>query len=370
MFTATEQGRVTNAPVVTERPSSSNRGQSPRRQSHRDKQHGLQQQLTNGVLALADDDTVGVDGLTFSYPLHEAAWDADLDAYRGSKGSKLDNNDPLSPYLRVSGYSPTGPDQQRRAPWMTVQFNPARAADASGAALCTLAATKPVAEHFLHAVDALFPSAEPLDRVRISGLHLTRDFAVDDPAAHLESMRGVRPRHAREQFGYFGDGTGALETVGAAVNGVRFSVYDKATQKPSAWSAVHNLRWEAQLKDGPAVKRHGLDKIDRLTPERLAKRMAVLWLKSRSGEAVQRRAGIHVIAAADLDVVTKRELALYMVAEDNGVELHPDLSRRQRKALKDRLLAVGVQDGRATAGVVLDLLAGVAAASAQWAGAR
>lgn len=351
-----KQGRISDTEVVAQRRSSSNRGQSPRRQSHKDKQNRLQQQLTDGLVALADDPTVGVDGLVLSYPLHEFAWDTSLDDYRG-KGRKLDNGDSLSPYLRVSGYAPSGP-AQRRVPWLQVQFNPARAADATGAALCTLALAQPLTEHYLDAVHAEFPSAVPLDQVRISTLHLTRDFQVHDPASHLDAMRGVRPRHARHQFGYFGDDTGALETVGAVVNGVRFNVYDKAAQKPSAWSAIHNLRWEVQLNDAPAVKRHGLDEIERLTPERLAKRMAVLWLKSRSGEAVQRRPGIEVIAASDLDLASKRELAAYMVAEASGVALHGDYSRRQLKALKDRLRGIGVQDGRAATGAVLDLLTG------------
>ncbi len=86
--------------------------------------------------------------------------------------------------------------------------------------------------------------------------------------------------------------------------------------------------------------------------------MATLWIKSRSGSAVQRRPGVEVIAAADMDWQAKRELVAYMVAESRGVGLHGYHSRRQLKALKD-LRGAGVQEGwAATTGVVLDLLTG------------
>lgn len=167
-------------------------------------------------------------------------------------------------------------------------------------------------------------SADPHD-IKVVGLHLARDFCVDDPSAWVVAAMGTTPAWSRRQAMFVGRKR-QPETMQSGSKSTRVVLYDKYAQAPNAWSEVYRLRWEDQLVEGKTLSRLGLGTVGSLTSTSLAFATARLWRQSKLGEVVKTPALPRVVATSNLSRGEARDLLGWLTARASGLQLDDDLS--------------------------------------------
>jgi hypothetical protein len=324
--------------------------------------------LRDRMLPLSDSFTVGVDKVRLSFALDPATADAaQFETFRRRRGAKITlrlGDVELPAHLSVRGHiGPFG----LTGLWASLEFNPSHAARGlagTSGGLCPWNSAQALCVMALEALRPVAPLGEgsPHD-VKVSVLHLARDFVVEDAAAWIAASNGTTPAWSRSQAIYFGPEQ-APETMTTGSKSVRVILYDKHAQAGTPWSAVHRLRWESQISDPKRLRSLGLGTVGGLHPEALAFATARLWRHSRLGTVVKTPSAAHAVARGGLPAATARDLLGWLTARGEGLRLEDDLSTEDVRAYHDLAAQAGIHVGRSTVSVTrhgrnLDLAGGL-----------
>lgn len=217
--------------------------------------------------------------------------------------------------------------------WASVEFNPAHVAQEQAGeprALCPWEATQAICRRVVALVADVAPALP--GPIALAGLHLTRDFVVDDASRWVAAVIGTRPAWSREQAVYVGD-TGEAETVVSGSKSRRVVVYVKSPKI---------LRWESQVTTAKALGRLELLSVDDLVPEALAQATVDLWRHSRLW-AVRMRPRLIDLVTAERAKDDVREFYGWLASSAEGLPLDHGLTSRRRQALKARAASLGIE---------------------------
>ncbi len=232
--------------------------------------------------------------------------------------------------------------------WATVEFNPshiARKLAGQVGGLCPWDSAQAFCVLLLEALRGVAPArAHPHD-IKVVGLHLARDFCVEDASAWVAAAMGTTPAWSRGQAMFVGPKR-KPETMQSGSKTTRVVLYDKRTQAPSAWSEVYGLRWEDQLAGSETLTRLGMGTVGALTKTSLAFATARLWRQSKLGEVVKTPALSRVLAGSGLPPALARDLLGWLTARVDGLPLDDDLSAEQVAEYAQRARSVGVAVSR------------------------
>ncbi len=332
-----------------EKNSTSSNVTAIRPESRRHQQYMQDAALATSLLPLSNSLLAGVDRLRLSFSLDPAETDGEaLVTYRG-RGRNTEpvavDGMPLPVHLTIRGQSgPIGMSDL----WATVEFNPshiARKLAGQVGGLCPWDSAQAFCVLLLEALRGVAPArADPHD-VKVVGLHLARDFRVDDPSAWVAAAMGSTPAWSRGQAMYVGRDR-KPETMLSGSQSTRVVLYDKCAQAPNAWSEVYGLRWEDQLVGRGTLSRLGLGTVGALTSTSLAFATARLWRQSRLGEVVKTPALPRVVATSNLPPAQARDLLGWLTARDSDLPLDDDLSAAQLAEYVKRASTLGVAVSR------------------------
>lgn len=246
------------------------------------------------------DVAVGIDRLSFSFPVKRAArlssWDrvsksmrdgsetrqarVPIDSFRHIRqtGQTLDGNKQVTVMVGLATIN--------GKPWGKVEANPARFGDPDGCSLLDPRLLGPaIAVMWNRALTVLEPECDVLD-ARVTRMDVSRDFrGITSPSLFISGLGPIQRPWARRSFTYNDPGRASAQTlyVGSGAGGCR--LYDQHQAYADKGAPEGSLRWEIEARKDWLAK-CDMGHIADLDPFRIRALARERWDWSAMGHAV------------------------------------------------------------------------------------